>query len=178
MLNHGLFSSQSSEWETPQWLFDLLDREFHFGLDAAANPQNAKCSRYYGKGDWQREWDAPAVWLNPPYGRHIGQWVKRAHDESRKHCNLVVCLLPARTDTHWWHTWVMWASEIRLIQGRLRFSEQGPAPFPSCIVVFRGWERRRPSLGPTIDARYRIERKGGPRIDAEVVLIVRKEGAE
>lgn len=139
----GLFSSLSGEWQTPQELFDELDGEFHFTLDACATPLNTKCPSFYSEESLDHIWPG-RVFVNPPYGRKIGDWVRHAYTESQ-HCILnrvVVMLLPARTDTQWWHRYVMKANEIRFIEGRLHFPDefgldQGPASFPSCVVVFR-----------------------------------------
>lgn len=131
---------KTHEWETPQWLFDDLDAEFGFTLDAAASPGNAKCTAYYC-GEWGRDGLANAwtgvVWCNPPYGGEIGRWVERGYRQALLGA-VVVMLIPARTDTAQWHDYVMRAAEIRFIRGRLRFSgASGNAPFPSAVVVFR-----------------------------------------
>lgn len=131
------FSRQSDEWETPNWLFDMLDREFHFGLDAAASYNNAKVTPFIDQNSLNDDWhtDSP-VWLNPPYSK-IGPFMKKAYEESQKGAT-VVCLIPSRTDTRYWHDYVMKADEIRFIKGRLKFgNSKNSAPFPSCIVVFR-----------------------------------------
>ena len=150
------FSSKKDEWETPQGFFDALNKEFNFTLDAAATRSNAKCNRFLCAGsldlDWasiakcQTDGHTGAVWLNPPYGRQIGRWLAKAQTTA-KQGTTVVCLLPARTDTKWWHEYV-WDGrrhrpykgvEVRLIQGRLKFGgNKDPAPFPSVVVVFRG----------------------------------------
>ncbi len=137
MINKGLMSSNSSEWGTPQDFFDKLDREFHFTLDACASGTNFKVPYYFHKGyDGLRQvWDGN-VWMNPPYGREIGKWLRKAYYESLFHANVVVCLVPARTDTAWWHNYCM-KGEIRFIKGRLRFSGQkNSAPFPSAVIIF------------------------------------------
>lgn len=139
VLNRGLFSSASSEWETPQKFFETLDVEFGFTLDVCARPENAKCPRYFSPEEdgLRQEWAPEVCWMNPPYGREIGKWIQKAYEEAQKGAT-VVCLLPSRTDTAWWHEYVMRAAEVRFIRGRLRFggAENG-APFPSCVVVFR-----------------------------------------
>jgi len=139
-LNNGVFSSNSNEWETPQDLFDALDREFHFTLDPCSSDENHKCPNYYT----QREnglmlpWSG-SVFMNPPYGSVIKYWIEKAYLESRRpDVDVVVCLIPSRTDTRYWHDYVMKASEIRLIKGRVRFSGKDAAPFPSAIVIFNG----------------------------------------
>lgn len=130
------FSSNNHDWETPQELFDSLDREFRFTLDPCATKENAKCSRYFTKADdgLKQDWFG-VVFLNPPYGREIGKWVKKAHEEAKKGA-LVVCLIPARTDTSYWHDYIHGKAEIRFLRGRVHFSNGGPAPFPSAIVIF------------------------------------------
>ena len=140
-VNRGLFSSESIECETPQEFFDKLDAEFNFTVDVCASDSNAKCTRYYTKEkDGLSQTWAGRCFMNPPYGRAIAKWMKKAY-ESRETAEVVVCLVPARTDTRWWHDYAMKASEIRLIKGRLQFLKDGKpigsAPFPSAVVVFR-----------------------------------------
>lgn len=134
------FSSKTTVWETPQDLFEKLNSEFGFTLDVCASPENAKCERFFtpATNGLKERWEG-VCWCNPPYGREIGQWVKKAHEASL-HGATVVCLLPARTDTSWWHAYVLEANEIRFVQGRLRFvGARSSAPFPSVVVVFRPW---------------------------------------
>jgi len=121
-------------------LFDELDKEWHFDVDVCASSENAKCPRYFSKEenglaqDWSR---FNNCWMNPPYGRQIGIWIEKAYNESQKGTN-VVCLLPARTDTKWFHEYCL-KGEIKFLKGRLKFNDgKTPAPFPSMIVVFRG----------------------------------------
>ena len=140
MLSKSLFSSSSTEWETPDDLFNLLNNEFNFTLDVCATPANAKCARYFTpeQNGLAQSWAGETCWCNPPYGRQIGLWVAKAHSESKRGATIVM-LLPARTDTAWWHDHVMRSSEIRFIRGRLRFGgAKHGAPFPSCVVVFDG----------------------------------------
>ena len=143
-LNAGLFTSAKSDWRTPRALFDLLDREFAFDTDAAANADNALCRTFYGPGSPVRQNALTAApwkgrcFLNPPYGKVIGEWTRKAWLTCVMGTPLVVALLPARTDTLWFYnSCVRHATEIRFIRGRIRFSEQGSAPFPSAIVIFR-----------------------------------------
>ncbi|MDQ3539791.1 MAG: phage N-6-adenine-methyltransferase [Chloroflexota bacterium] len=135
----------SHEWATPQEFFDTLNGEFQFTLDAAADESNHKTERYYGFGGLglsglAHSWSGEVVWCNPPYGTFIGDWVSKAHEESTRGTT-VVMLIPARTDTAYWHDYCMRAAEIRLVRGRLVFGESAnSAPFPSAVVVFRpGW---------------------------------------
>lgn len=134
MLNRGLMTSNSSEWETPQTLFDELDSEFHFTIDVCATAENTNCPRFLSRADdgLLLPW-AGVCWMNPPYGRAIGEWVKKA---SQAKC-LVVGLLPARTDTRWFHDYIYGKTEIRFIKGRIKFSgAKWNAPFPSMVVVW------------------------------------------
>lgn len=138
MLNESAYSSKSAEWSTPQWLFDQLDEEFGFTLDACAQEHNAKCSTYYSpeQDGLVQEWQG-TVWCNPPYGRTIKQWVKKAYESSLAGAT-VVCLLPARVDTAWFHDYCFRHGEVRFLRGRLQFEgSDNMAPFPSVVVIFR-----------------------------------------
>ncbi len=133
-----MFSSKTDLWETPQDFFDDLDLEFHFDLDVCALPKNAKCGRYYTPEEdgLAQPWEG-TCWLNPPYGREIGRWVKKAADSATGGAT-VVMLLPARTDTRWFHDYIYGKAEIRFVKGRLKFGgAKNSAPFPSMVVVFR-----------------------------------------
>jgi site-specific DNA-methyltransferase (adenine-specific) len=143
-----MMTSTRLDWETPPEIFDPLNAEFRFSLDVCATLATTKCISHYSPTDdaLSRPWVNACegfkhrCWMNPPYGRQIGKWVKKAYEESSLG-GVVVCLLPARTDTAWWHDYCMKASEIRYIRGRLKFLQDGmhmgPAPFPSAIVIFR-----------------------------------------
>lgn len=138
-MNDVLFSSKSVVWETPQDLFDKLNEEFHFDLDVCALPENAKCEKYYTPEDdgLSQPWNG-VCWCNPPYGRTIGKWIQKAY-ETFAGGGTVVMLLPARTDTKWFHEYIYNKAEIRFIKGRLKFgNSKNAAPFPSMIVVFDG----------------------------------------
>lgn len=143
MKTEVMFSSATDEWATPQNLFDELDKEFRFELDVCANESNHKCDKYYTKEQdgLLMSWIADgAIWCNPPYGREIGNWVNRAWHASAD--ATVVMLLPARTDTKWFHDYIYKKPnvEIRFIKGRLKFGDsKNSAPFPSMIVVFRSF---------------------------------------
>lgn len=131
-----MFSSHDCEWETPPDLFNKLNAIYHFTLDVCATCENAKCESYFTRSEdgLQQEWQG-VCWMNPPYGREIGKWVKKAYDAAL-HGATVVCLLPARTDTAWWHDYCM-KGRTHFIRGRLKFGGCGnAAPFPSAIVVF------------------------------------------
>ncbi|MGZ4996136.1 MAG: phage N-6-adenine-methyltransferase [Methylobacter sp.] len=132
------FSSETDLWSTPQSFFDELNKEFNFELDVCATKDNTKCPVYFTKDDdgLTQEW-AGKVWMNPPYGREIKAWMKKAY-ESAKNGATVVCLVPARTDTVWWHEYAI-KHEVRFIKGRLKFGDaKNNAPFPSAVVVMRG----------------------------------------
>ena len=132
-----MFSSKTDLWETPQDLFDKLNNEFHFTLDVCATPENAKCDSFYTKEQdgLSQPWKG-VVWCNPPYGKQIGSWVRRGFFASLSG-NTVVMLLPARTDTRWFHEYIYGKAEIRFIRGRLKFGgSKNSAPFPSMVAVF------------------------------------------
>lgn len=137
-MNNALhFSSDTDEWPTPRAFFDALHAEFGFELDVCATPENAKCPRYFTRGDdgLARDWRG-RCWMNPPYGRGIGAWVRKAYEASLSGA-LVVCLVPARTDTAWWHDYCA-KGEVRFVRGRLKFGDaKHSAPFPSAVVIFR-----------------------------------------
>jgi phage N-6-adenine-methyltransferase len=159
-----MFSSATAEWATPQAFFDRMNAEFHFETDVCATSENAKCSRFYTEecDGLAQVWEG-ACWMNPPYGEPehpcklackkkrcvkrgchclvyvpgICDWIKKAYESARTTGATVVCLLPARTDTAWWHDYCMKA-EFRLVRGRLNFGDgKAPAPFPSAVVIFR-----------------------------------------
>ena len=140
MITAGLFSSNTDEWSTPQDFFNQLDAEFHFDLDPCADDTNHKTELYFTKEQdgLKQDWKGHRVFCNPPYGREIGKWVEKAYRESFKDNTLVVMLIPARTDTRYFHDYIYHRSEIRFVKGRLKFGggEQG-APFPSMVVIFR-----------------------------------------
>ena len=128
------FSSQTDDWATPQDFFDKLNHKFNFDLDPCASHTNAKCTKYYTEEEngLIQTWEGK-VWLNPPYGRGIGEWVKKSFE----HDDLVVCLLPARVDTRWWHDYCVKADVVHFLKGRLKFGgAANSAPFPSAVVIF------------------------------------------
>ena len=137
-LTPGVFSSTTDLWATPQDFFDELNEEFEFTLDPCATPDNAKCAKFFTKEQdgLKQDWTGERVFCNPPYGRAIGAWVKKCHDEAQKG-TLVVMLIPARTDTSYFHDYIYHKAEIRFIRGRLKFggASQG-APFPSMVVIY------------------------------------------
>lgn len=133
------FSSKSNEWTTPQNLFDELNDEFNFTLDPCATDENAKCSKYFTIEDdgLSKDWSNDVVFMNPPYGRGIKKWIKKAYEESLNGAT-VVCLIPARTDTTYWHDFIFdKADDIRFLKGRLKFGNgKNSAPFPSAIIIY------------------------------------------
>ena len=138
-----MFSSRKEDWETPQELFDELNREFCFTVDVCADDRNHKCDNYFRKTDpvdgLHMDWTG-TCWMNPPYGREIGKWIKKASEEVQKKAHIIVCLLPVRTDTKWFHEYIYGKPdvEIRFLKRRLKFSgESNNAPFPNMIVIFR-----------------------------------------
>ena len=135
------FSSKTEEWATPQYFFNMLDMEFHFTLDPAATMLNAKVPKYFSKeqNGLLQDWSGERVFCNPPYGRVIRHWV-----EKMATCNAELCvgLLPARTDTIWFHDFILGNAEIRLLKGRLKFGDAtNSAPFPSMVCIWRAKEK-------------------------------------
>ena len=135
------YSSKSNEWSTPQKLFDEIDKEFNFTLDPCSTHENAKCSKHFTieENGLEQDWSKDIVFMNPPYGRGIRHWIEKAYKESNKGAT-VVCLIPARTDTTYWHDFIFGkADDIRFLRGRLKFgNSKNSAPFPSAVVVYRG----------------------------------------
>ena len=140
MINKGLFSSNTNEWATPVAFYEELNKEFNFTLDPCATDANHKCNKYFTKeiDGLAQSWAGEVVFCNPPYGRAIGDWVKKCYEEHIKHGITVVMLIPARTDTTYFHTYIYNYAELRFIKGRLKFNDgkQG-APFPSMLVIYR-----------------------------------------
>ena len=158
------FTNKSNEWETPRSLFKELDDEFNFTIDVCATKESAKCERFYTKqtNGLAQSWENEVAFMNPPYGREIGAWVEKAYRESLNGA-VVVCLIPARTDTRYWHDYIFPNAEIRFLKGRVKFLNSGeeveyieqlglfgeeksevvssdgdmPAPFPSAVVIFK-----------------------------------------
>lgn len=138
MINKALFQSNSEEWATPQAFFNEIDKEFHFTLDPCATKENAKCKHFYTKADngLEKSWDNERVFCNPPYGRTISKWIEKS---SKQMGGIVVMLIPARTDTKYFHEYIYQKEnvEIRFIKGRLKFgNSKNSAPFPSMIIIF------------------------------------------
>jgi site-specific DNA-methyltransferase (adenine-specific) len=140
----AMLTSDTCEWETPFYLYKELDDEFHFTLDACATYENAKCHRFYTMEDdgLKQDWTGETVFCNPPYGKAIGDWVYKGYIEGQKPNTTVVMLIPARTDTKYFHNYIYHdAKEIRFIKGRLKFgNSKNSAPFPSMVVIYQGPE--------------------------------------
>ena len=139
MTQEVMFSSKTVEWSTPEAFYEELNNRYGFTLDPCANAENSKCARYFSKADdgLSKSWGGETVFCNPPYGRQIKWWIKKAYEESLKPDTTVVMLIPSRTDTAYWHDYVMRAQEIAFVRGRLKFGgSTNPAPFPSAVVVF------------------------------------------
>jgi len=137
-MSQTLFTSKKDEWETPQELFEQLHQKFLFTLDPCCDESNAKCEQYFTKEDdgLIQSWAGHRVFMNPPYGRSIGKWMQKAYEEFLNGTT-VVCLVPARTDTIWWHEYAT-KGQIIFLRGRLKFGgSKNSAPFPSAIVVFQ-----------------------------------------
>ena len=141
VLNKSLmFSSNSNEWYTPQDFYEKLNKEFSFNLDPCSTHDNAKCDKHFTveEDGLKQDWGGHVVFMNPPYGREISKWVEKAYNESLKPNTTVVCLIPARTDTAYYHDYIFGkAKDVRFIRGRLKFGGcKNAAPFPSAVVVF------------------------------------------
>jgi phage N-6-adenine-methyltransferase len=148
-MNPVHFSSATDLWSTPQDFFDALNAEFNFTLDVCATAENAKCPKFYTKEDdgLSQPWwfygtnagrEHGAAFVNPPYGKEIGRWVKKASEEAQPGFT-IVALLPARTDTKWFQDYVLPYAELRWVRGRLKFGgAKNSAPFPSVVAIYRG----------------------------------------
>lgn len=131
------FSSKTNEWATPQDFFNMLNDEFMFTLDPCATKENAKCTKFYTQENngLAQSWNNESVFCNPPYGREIRKWVKKASEAVG---GVVVMLIPARTCTSYFHDYIYGKAEIRFIRGRLKFGDsKNSAPFPSMVVIFK-----------------------------------------
>ncbi len=142
---NAALTSNRDDWETPRWLFEAVDAIWHFDLDPASNDANSLCELHYTREQdgLAQSWEGHRVFLNPPYGKDMGAWMKKAAAEAEKPDTIVVCLVPARTDTRWWWDNVVPnAAEVSYIRGRLKFEIGGrplsAAPFPSALVRFGG----------------------------------------
>lgn len=140
--NNGRYNGNGRHWETPPEVYGPLDEEFNFTLDPCAQASTAKCSKFYTEDDdgLSKSWCGERVFMNPPYGKEIYAWTRKAREEQSRGV-LVVGLLPASTDLKWWHEDVVGYAEVRYIRGRVRFLTGGPYRasgfFPSVVVVWR-----------------------------------------
>lgn len=146
MVNKGLFTSQKDDWETPKDFFEKIDAHFDFEWDLAASNSNNKCSKFFTKENsaLKEDWGGLNGWLwcNPPYGKELRHWVRKASES----CANVVMLIPARTDTSYWHDYIFDKAKVVFLRGRLKFEINGEpkdaAPFPSALVIFKNKERK------------------------------------
>ena len=137
---NALYSSKSDEWSTPKALFDELNEEFGFTLDPCSTDNNHLCDKYYTvhENGLEQSWKGERVFCNPPYSE-ISKWCEKAFYESKNPNTLIVMLIPSRTDTRYFHDYILHRTEIRFVKGRLKFGDsKNSAPFPSMIVIFRG----------------------------------------
>lgn len=135
-----MFSSKSDEWATPQTFFDEVNEEFNFDLDVCATEDNHKCAAYFSieEDGLKQSWTGHHVWCNPPYSE-IDKWVAKSFYESKHDNTIVVMLIPSRTDTRYFHNYILNRAEVRFVKGRLKFGDgKNSAPFPSMLVIFRG----------------------------------------
>lgn len=133
------FSSKDQTWSTPQDFYDELNKEFGFTLDPCCSKETAKCDKFYTEHEdgLSQSWDGEVVFMNPPYGRVIGDWIKKASEIKN---GTVVCLIPSRTDTRYFHNYLYQKKnvELRFIKGRLKFGvSKNSAPFPSLVAIIR-----------------------------------------
>lgn len=148
-MNNAIFSSDNMNWCTPQEFFEQLNEEFHFTLDAAASHKSAKCKKYFTPQDdgLKQPWNNNIVFCNPPYGKDICKWVRKAYEESKRGTT-VVLLIPSRTDTKYFHDYIYGKAELRFVRGRLKFTDEngmtkGSSPFPSLLVVYNGVKKNK-----------------------------------
>ena len=155
-----MFSSKSAEWETPQDFFDRLNQTYDFTLDPCSTRENTKCMTHYTKvqDGLSQSWAGHSAFVNPPYGREMKKWVQKSFEESQKPDTTVVMLIPARTDTRYWHDYCMKADVIYFVKGRLHFKNKvaadytgktktSSAPFPSAVIIFKGKSKGTPLIG-------------------------------
>jgi phage N-6-adenine-methyltransferase len=129
--------SKTDDWATPQEFYDRLNADYKFTLDVAASAENAKAPKFYTAQDdgLSQPWFG-RVWCNPPYGKGIADWVKKAWESHHQNAAVVVMLLPARTDTKWFHDYAL-KGRVEFLKGRLKFgNSKTAAPFPSMLVIF------------------------------------------
>ena len=145
-MNKALFTSNKQNWETPQELFDKLNNEFNFDLDAAASDENHKCENYFTEEQnaLEQDWSKyKSIFINPPYDSKLQtEFLKKAYETNKTHGTKIVLLIPARTDTARWHEYIFNKADIRFLRGRIKFEVDGvphkdPAPFPSAIIIYK-----------------------------------------
>lgn len=146
MLNKALFTSDKKNWETPTDFFNRLNKKFHFNWDLAAEKHNHKVDNYFTKEDNSlvQDWGGLEgnLFLNPPYGRELKNWVKKASETELDKGQYLVMLIPSRTDTSYWHDYIFGKAQIKFLRGRLKFEVNGEprdaAPFPSALIIYKG----------------------------------------
>ena len=145
-----MFSSKNNAWCTPKDFFAKLNEEFKFTLDPCCTKKSALCKKFFTPKEdgLKQEWGGQRVFVNPPYGREIGKWVKKSFEEFVKNKKTtIVMLIPSRTDTRWFHDYILDKAKIRFVKGRLKFIDLdykgkekdrklSPAPFPSMLVIY------------------------------------------
>lgn len=173
MNNDLMFSSKTDLWATPQAFFDKLHAVFRFETDVCALPDNAKCATYYtpDKNGLAQDWKG-TCWMNPPYGREIAAWVQKAYRSAKENGATVVCLLPARVDTRWWHDYCA-NGEVFFVRGRLKFGgAENSAPFPNAVVVFR------PTVHDALKVGAGVAERWGETHDSAVTVNARNAGGK
>ncbi len=146
MITTGMMSSNTDEWATPKLFFDKLNEKYHFTLDPCCSIENRKCEKYYTKKEngLLQSWKNERVFCNPPYGREIGKWVEKAYIENKKNNVFILMLLPARTDTRWFHDFIYLKHKVEFLKGRLKFNDgKQSAPFPSMVVILENEGREK-----------------------------------
>jgi len=170
-VNKGIMSSNSNEWATPKWLFKILNNIYRFTLDPCSTDENAKCKTHFTKKEngLLLCWNTHNVFMNPPYGREIGKWVEKIFlDACNDPWRVKVALLPARTDTKWFHDYIYNSAKIYFIRGRLKFNdEKGSAPFPSMIVIWNSSSKDFNALVDQMNATYKNQKEKGQEIAEE-----------
>lgn len=162
MINKGLFTSNSCEWETPQEVFDRLNRQYHFTLDPCATKENAKCEKYYTREQdgLKQDWAGETVFCNPPYGKEMPKWIEKCARHAEEG-GVAVMLIPARTDTRAFHDYIYHRAEIQFLRGRLRYgNSKWNAPFPSMVVVFNANRVICPLCGTAFQSVMKMEAGG------------------
>lgn len=154
-------------WETPMYFFKLLDNEFNFTLDPCASKENRKCKKFYSEetNGLIRDWKGETAFVNPPFS-DIKEWVRKCYNEGQKDKTTVVMIIPSRTDTKYWHKFVMKAHEIRFCVGRVNFLRNGEkakngSAFPLSVVIFK----KSNTSSPKISSFNHKNQENGSKLD-------------